>query len=205
AFAFMADRRASTAGGGIRFTEQMHSSPTTAEPAIRLHLAGHIPSLNRFLTDPEHTINVEGTIELPRRTPARTRGTMRLFPRSSSAIMLYDLEFTDDRDHPSALTGSKTLRGRGLLALLRSLTTLDTELTHSGTRQRTSTTLTIRPRHVVHLLQSIAGEGFTGPRRACTRLRFVAFFARSTLRSVWKRNCQSSDQGLSEASAHAEH
>lgn len=189
AFDFMSERRVSTAGDGVVFTETMRSRRISAGgAATSLVLRAEIRSVDRFLADPSHPIAISGVADVAGVARASAiAGTLSLFPDGASDAMRYDLRFDDDSGAAWSLTGVKTVRARTPVGLLRGLTALrstfqprDVETGAVGGRS----ILTIGALDVVRLLGSIRGKGFTRLRRIRAIVRFAWFFA---TRSVSRR------------------
>ena len=207
AFVAMAGRRAATAGDGVTFRERMR----TAEGSVSISLRAEIRSLDRFLADPAHPIAVVGQVDVPGvAAAAPVEGTLSLFPEGRREAMAYDVRFDDERGRGWALTGTKTIRARTPLGLLRDLTTLQTRVGpvdsapvgppksaagdvdtetlgtvgagSSAAVGPTSHVLTIRLPDLVQLGASMRGQGFTRARRLRALARFAGFFAVSSLR-----------------------
>lgn len=180
AFAFMARRRASTAGNGVTFAERMRDRTGTA-----LTLTARIPSIDRFLADPAHAISVSGSLARAVAAPLAVDGTLSLFPNGRPEAMVYTLRGLSDG--APLITGVKIMRGRTPWGLVRGLTTLRTTISSgSGSAAREERVLlNFTPRDLARLFLSMRGQGFTGPRRARALARFAWFFAASALHRGW--------------------
>lgn len=177
AIAYMAQRRAGSAGDGVRFSEHMR---TRKGAAISLSVRGLIPSVDAFLDDPTHTIQVTGEIDMPPMAwGVPITGTLRMYPAGAAEAMSYDMEFRDAHEQLWRARGRKHIRRRDPISLLTGLTTLHFELAATETSQ--SVVLTMRPTDVVSLLRSLQGVGFTAARRARALLRFAGFFTTSAI------------------------
>ena len=182
ASAFSAELRAATHGGGITFRERMASSPNH-QPCVTLRLTAEHPSIDRFLSDPAHSLPVHGTLDIADVAQAApVSGTLSLFPTLAHEAMRYELHFPDDTGRSWVLTGTKTIRGRSPWRLTQDLTRLRA-IAHPVDDPADSTRITLRINawELVKLLGSIRGIGFTRARRARTAARFATFFARSAL------------------------
>lgn len=183
AFAYRAGVRAATAGDGVTFDEQMRSRPGR-RPHVTMSLHADLPSLDRFLADPDHTIAMDGHIDIDGlAVGAAISGTLSLFPDGRAVAMRYDLHFEDDGGRPWHLSGSKSVRRRTPAGLLTGLTRLHTEIgPDDGGTGGGRVRLEISASGVVGLLRSIRGVGFTRLRRVRAVARFGAFFVASARR-----------------------
>ena len=183
AFAFAADLRASTRGGGMLFAERMRTA-RTAPASMDLRLTVETRSLDALLEDPDHRLSVRGTVDVAGvARAAAVTGTLSLLPEHGRDAMRYDLRFRDDARQPWTLTGRKEATGAAPWRVLRDLTHLSAvarrEDEHSDPLRGT---LRIDTTEQVRLLRSLQGVGFTRARRIRTVLRFTAFFGRG----VWR-------------------
>ncbi|MEU3458161.1 hypothetical protein ABZ671_31945 [Micromonospora sp. NPDC006766] len=66
--------------------------------------SARLPSIDRFLADPAHTVSIRGTIDVDGiATRTEASGTLSLFPDSGDEAMVYNLRFHDD----AALTSDR--------------------------------------------------------------------------------------------------
>lgn len=180
---FSADLRATTSGGGVTFRERMISLDRR-RPRVAIRLTAEARSVDRFLADPGHVLTVQGSVDVAGAAAgAPATGSLSLFPAAAGVAMRYDLRFLDEEGVPWILVGTKTIRGRWPVRLLRDLTHLDARVHPVADAAASAhTTLSIGPRDLMSLLGSIRGIGFTRLRRLRSAARFAAFFARSALR-----------------------
>ncbi|WP_114559694.1 GMC oxidoreductase [Desertihabitans aurantiacus] len=180
AFAFMARRRAATAGDGVVLAEHMASRPGAQHP-VALDLRGEVRSTDAFLTDPDHPVTMRGTLTT---AEGRTEveGTLSLFPEDGPEAMRYRLAGAGSQT--PVLEATKHVRGRGPLAVWRGLTTLHVVLPATGDRSARRTVAVMPVPGVIRLAASVSGVGFTRPRRLAAWLRFVIFF----LRGAWRHS-----------------
>jgi cholesterol oxidase len=186
AFAFAADLRESTRGGGVVFRERMRTAGRDAS-AVALELTVQSRSIDVLFGDPHHVLAVEGTIDAAGIVrEAAIGGMLSLFPEDDTAAMRYTLRFRDGADRAWTSTGTKTLTGRAPWRIVRDLTRLPA-LVHldDAPEDATSTTLRIGLRDLVRMPGSIRGQGFTRARRIWTTLRFIGFFMHATARRSW--------------------
>ncbi|GAA2274130.1 hypothetical protein GCM10009853_030030 [Glycomyces scopariae] len=184
AFAYMAERHATTSGDGVVFRERM-ATPRRARRRTVLSLTAEIPSMDRFLADPLHALRMRGTIEVAGLASATAiEGSLSLFPAGRNVAMAYEMRFDDDSGRPWVLTGVKTTRSRRPLALLTGLTSLRTEIAPVGAGPEAAQRFTVHigPIDLLRLGASISGRGFTRARRIRAAARFASFFARAALR-----------------------
>ncbi|WP_147915476.1 GMC oxidoreductase [Ruania zhangjianzhongii] len=184
AFTFAAELHAATKGNGVLFRERMMTT-RRARRHTSMSLTAEIASMDRFLSEPEHTVAMRGLIDIDGITAqAELSGTLSLFPDGRDEAMSYDLRFDDANGRAWQLTGQKHVRSRNPLALLYGLTHLRTEISAAdaapGDAERMM--LAIGTRDLVRLLASIRGQGFTRARRLYAAARFAWFFTRSALR-----------------------
>jgi cholesterol oxidase len=184
AFVSMSDLHASTKGGGVEFRERM-ATRGRKHPSVVVSLKAEIPSMDRFLADPEHTVSMRGVIDVEGlASRAELTGTLSLFPEGAREAMSYAMRFEDDQGRAWRLTGVKKVRARTPVALLTGLTHLRAEIAPvdaaSGESRRF--VLSIGDRDLVRLGTSITGRGFTRAGRLGTVTRFTSFFATSALR-----------------------
>jgi cholesterol oxidase len=164
AFRFMAERRKRTRGDGVTFGEEL------SRPGTVLRLRARVEGMAAFLEDPQHPVQLDGTLR-HRGTERAVSGTLELFPEGSAVLMQYRL-----RGDGVSVIGRKTRRGRGPVSLLYATTHLRTEV--DGERM----ILGMGPASIAGMLASIRGSGFTRPRRLRAAARFVQFFAVRALR-----------------------
>ena len=183
-FAFAAELRQSTRGGGIGFSERMRTADSAPTP-VALRLAVSARSIDRLFADPLHELSVEGEITLGDSVNgAPTSGTLSLFPADDAVAMRYVLRFRGGDGRRWTLVGTKTITGVTPWRVVRDLTSLsvvmfaDDESSHD-----VRTHLRIRLSDLVGILRTMRGTGFTRARRTGTAARFAAFFARET----WRR------------------
>lgn len=184
AFAYMSDRHASTKGDGLVFRERMATRRGSPPKAV-VRLTAEIPSVDRFLADPDHTVPMRGVLDVEGvASGSAVTGTLSLFSEGGGAAMSYAMRFEDDEGRPWRLTGAKRVRSRNPLALLTGLTTLHTEIVPvgAGPEEARRFTVVIGARDLLWLAVSIRGRGFTWRRRLRAVRRFAAFFAASALR-----------------------
>ncbi len=192
AFAMMRERYVRVLGDGIKFHEIMRGTETTSgiqSTTIRgrrvaLTLSADLPGLHGFLEDPEHRLEVAGTLHvdgvfdhLP------VAGTLAVF--GSSAAMRYELTGTDPDGSSWSVTGTKHRR-LGPLSALFDLTTLNLVVVRSGPATGTpadgvTAVLRIGPKALARLALSLRGQGFTRSRRLVAVAHFLAFFARGAV------------------------
>src|SRR5690606_9998308 len=80
ATAFSAELRAATSGGGIAFSERMVTRQSE-RPRVTLRLTVETASIDRFLADPDHILNIKGTVDIDDiASAAAVAGTLSLFP-----------------------------------------------------------------------------------------------------------------------------
>ena len=185
AFAYAAEHHAATKGNGVLFRERMMTTRSPGRRHISMSLTAQIPSMARFLSDPEHTVTMDGVVDIDGVVSrADLTGTLSLFPDGRDEAMSYDLRFEDAQGRAWRLTGVKHTRSRTPAALLSGLTHLRTEIAPvaaaAGDAERAL--LTIGARDLGRLLASIRGQGFTRARRLHAATRFAWFFMRSALR-----------------------
>ena len=183
AFLAAAALQEGTRGDGVLFTERM-ATPGRRRSRLEMRLSAEVRSIDHFLTDPAHTVSIQGAIDVDGlASQAPVTGTLSLFPRGVDEAMRYSLRFEDDSGRPWQLTGVKTTRSRLPLALLSGLTTLPSEIAPVGASdaQPFRALLTISVPDVVRLGTSVRGQGFTRARRLRAAARFLTFFARSAL------------------------
>lgn len=185
AFTYAAEHHAATKGNGVLFRERMMTARRPGRRHISMSLTAQIPSMARFLSEPEHTVAMDGTIDIDGITErADLTGTLSLFPDGRDEAMSYDLRFDDAEGRAWRLTGVKHTRTRTPPALLSGLTHLRTEIApvDAAHGEAVRVLLAIDTRDLTRLLTSIRGQGFTRARRLHAAGRFAWFFARSALR-----------------------
>lgn len=181
---FAADVRLSTRGGGIHFKERMLTRPSSPQHMV-LRLTVDVASIDDFLEDPSHRLQITGTVEADTiAAGTAVQGTLSLFPADRAEAMAYELTFTDDVGRLRTLTGTKSVTSRTPTGLLAGLTRLRTSIppVDASDNGVSDAELVIGMRDLVSLLASIRARGFTRARRLRTFARFVVFFGRSTIR-----------------------
>lgn len=184
AASFSAELKNTTSGGGISFRERM-TTTSNSDTRITMRLAISTPSIDAFLTDPEHILTVQGSIDVDDVVEAAfASGTLALFPDHGGEAMRYKLTFHDDTGSPWTLTGTKTITKRTPWRLLRDLTNLTAIVgPDNDTVPAITTNMRIGTGDLTRMTSSIRGIGFTRARRLKATARFMAFFARSAIRS----------------------
>lgn len=180
---FAADLHASTRGGGVHFAERMLTEPS-ARSQVALMLTVEAASIDGFLADPAHMLQVAGTVDAENIAKGgAVRGTLSLFPDGRDEAMIYELQFTDDGGRELTLWGTKSVSSRTPLGLLNGLTRLRVTIQPADTvgDSQSDLEMVIGWRDLVSLLTSIRGRGFTRSRRLRTVTRFAAFFVRSAV------------------------
>lgn len=150
-----------------------------------MSLTAEITSMDRFLSEPEHSVAMRGVIDVEGIvSQADLTGTLSLFPDGRTEAMSYELQFDDATGRTWRLSGTKHVRSRTPTALLYGLTHLRTEVSpvDAAPEDAERMTLAIASSDVVRLLASIRGQGFTRARRVHAAARFAWFFCRSALR-----------------------
>lgn len=184
AFTFGAEYRAATKGNGVLFRERMMTG-RRARRRTSMSLTAEITSMDRFLSEPEHSVAMRGVIDVEGIvSQADLTGTLSLFPDGRTEAMSYELQFDDATGRTWRLSGTKHVRSRTPTALLYGLTHLRTEVSpvDAAPEDAERMTLAIASSDVVRLLASIRGQGFTRARRVHAAARFAWFFCRSALR-----------------------
>lgn len=181
---FSAELKNATSGGGVSFRERMISA-SNSDTRITMRLAISTPSIDALLADPEHTLTVQGSIDVDDVVDAAfASGTLALFPDHGGEAMRYELTFHDDTGSPWTLSGTKTITKRTPWRLLRDLTNLTAIVgPDNGTVPAITTKMRIGAGDLARMTSSVRGIGFTRARRLKASARFMVFFARSAIRS----------------------
>lgn len=195
AYAFAADLREGTRGGGVSFAERMRTASGAPTPMV-LRLEVGARSLRRLIDGPEHVLTLRGEVDIAGRVEAApAEGTLSLFPTETGIAMRYAIRFRDGSGRDWSLTGHKAVTTWTPIGVVRDLTRLHAR-SHlvDNPSEAITATLCIDAVDLVRLLRSIRGVGFTRARRAGTVLRFAGFFLRETwrlMRAVRRRSALS--------------
>jgi hypothetical protein len=120
-------RFAEDMGGTVRVGADRESIP------LSVHLTIATDSVERFVSDPEHTASVTGQVRCPAFGGVRelTGGTFHLFVDDGDPArkeMRYRLQFTDDQDKPFTLVGVTKVNSGNPLRMWNETTTLHTRV-----------------------------------------------------------------------------